>query len=176
MAGAFEILAKLDGIDGESNIKGHEKETLVLSYEQAIDEQSSGPGGGGGGAGKAIFSGVRFRKPVDVGSIPLLLASASGAHIKDAVFTFRRIGIGVEFYKVTLNDVTVAHIAQIAGTGAQYPLSFGALNAGATSDGFLDEVTLNYSKIQWQYRPVGPGGTPGSPVNGGWDVKANKKI
>jgi type VI secretion system secreted protein Hcp len=172
----FDILAKLDGIDGESNIKGHEKETRVLSYEQGIDLASSGPGGGGGQAGKAKFSGVRFRKPVDVGSVPLLLACASGLHIKNAVFTFRKAGVGADFYKVTLDDVTVAHIVQPAGTGVQYPLSFGALNAGADTDGFLDEVTLDYAKIQWEYRPIGPDGAPGPPIKGGWDLKQNKKI
>jgi type VI secretion system secreted protein Hcp len=173
----IEIFAKLDGIDGESNVKGHEKETLVLSYEQGIDVPSHRPGGGSGQVGKATFSGVRFRKAVDVGSIPLLLACASGTHIKNAVFTFRKAGaVGVDFYKVTLDEVTVAHMVQTAGTGAQYPLSFGILNAGADTDGFLDEVTLDYVKIQWEYRPIGPDGAPGSPIKGGWDLKQNKKI
>jgi hypothetical protein len=48
----------------------------------------------------------------------------------------------LDFYKVTLEDVLITHIAQRAGVGAQYPLSFEALNSGAPSDGFLDEVTL----------------------------------
>ena len=32
----FEIYVKLDGIDGESTVRGHENETVVLSYEQSI--------------------------------------------------------------------------------------------------------------------------------------------
>ena len=31
----FEIYVKLDGIDGESTVRGHENETVVLSYEQS---------------------------------------------------------------------------------------------------------------------------------------------
>jgi type VI protein secretion system component Hcp len=44
---------KLDGIGGESTVRGHENETMVLSYEQN--------------------TGVRFRKPVEKGSLPLCL-------------------------------------------------------------------------------------------------------
>ena len=87
-------------------------------------------GGGGSSAGKATFSPVRFRKNVDAASIPMLLACAAGKHIKDARFTFRRSAAGFEFYKVMLEDVLITHIAQRAGTGSQYPLSFGALIRG----------------------------------------------
>ena len=70
----------------------------------------------------------------------------------------------------------MTHIVQRAGTGAQYPLSFDTLSTGADSAGFLDEVTLSYAKIQWEYQPVGPGGGPAALVTGGWDLKLNKKI
>ena len=43
----LEIFLKLDGIDGESSVIGHEKETIVLSYEQGIDRPAAPPMGGG---------------------------------------------------------------------------------------------------------------------------------
>ena len=57
-------------------------------------------------------------------------------------------------------------------------LSFGALDTGAASDGFLDEVALDYRKIRWEYRKQSPqgGGGIGGTVTGGWDVGANKKL
>jgi type VI secretion system secreted protein Hcp len=171
----FEIVLKLDGIEGESTAEGHVGETVVLSYEQAIDLQTGPPGGGGGGSGKSTFAGVRFRKPVDTGSIPLLLACASGLHIKDARFTFFRSG-SLDFYTVTLEDVLVKHIAQRAGTGEQYPLSFDALTAGAARADLLDEITLEFVRILWKYQPIDSDGTPGPVVRGGWDLKLNKKI
>jgi type VI secretion system secreted protein Hcp len=172
----LEIVLKLDGIEGESTAESHAGETVVLSYEQGIDLQT-GPigGGGGGGSGKASFPGVRFRKPVDKGSIPLLLACASGRHIKDARFTFRRPP-GPAFYTVTLEDVLVKHIAQLAGTGGEYPLSFDDLTAGAERAGLIEELTLEFIRILWAYQPFGPDGTPGVPVTGGWDLQLNKKI
>ena len=174
-ASPHEIVLKLDGIEGESMAEGHAGETVVLSYEQAIDLQTGPIGGGGGGSGKASFAGVRFRKPVDKGSVLLLLACASGLHIKDARFTFRRDS-GPDFHTVTLEDVLVTHIAEQAGTGEQYPLTFEGLTAGAERAGLLEEVTLEFARIVWEYRPIELDGTPGPPVRAGWDLKLNKKI
>src|SRR5678815_3312224 len=126
MAG-FDIFLKLDGIDGESTTKGHEKEIEVLSYDQSIDSTvpSSGGVGGGGGAGKSTFSGVRFRKLLDTASIPIALACASGLHIQSARFAFRRAPL--DFYVVALEDVIVTHAGQCATTGVQSPLDFETL-------------------------------------------------
>jgi type VI secretion system secreted protein Hcp len=172
----FDIFLKFDGIKGDSTDDRHANETVVLSYEQGIDHPAPSSPTGGGSAGRPTFSGIRFRKPVDVGSIPLLLACASGKHIRDARFAFRRLAARVDFYTVTLEDVLVTHMIQRAGTGAQYPLSFDELLEGSASEGFLDELTLNYMKIRWEYRPIGPTGAPGAAIKGGWDLKANSKI
>jgi type VI secretion system secreted protein Hcp len=174
---SLDIFLKLDGIDGESTAKGHVKEIDALSYEQSIGVTVFHSGGGGGAsAGKASFSGVRFRKSVDAASVPMLLACASGKHIKDARFTFRRNPGAFEFYKVTLENVLITHIAQRAGTGEQYPLSFDALQSGAPNEGFLDEVTLDFARIRWQYRVRKPSGTAGATVTGGWDLITNQKL
>src|SRR5215471_17642832 len=156
------IYLKLDGIDGESTAKNHKKEIDVFSYEQGIDQSVFHSGSGGASAvGKAKFAPVRFRKNVDLASIPMLLACAQGKSIKDAVFTFTRGASGFEFYKVTLNHVLITHMFQRAGTGEQYPLTFTALDAGDTDNGFLDEVTLDYRQIRWEYRTQKPSGTVG---------------
>jgi len=173
----FEIYVKLDGIEGESTVRGHENETVVLSDEQSVDHPAPPlTGSTGAGAGRPTFSGVRFRKPLDKGSIPILLAAAGGTVIRSARFAFRRTGTGLDFYLVTLADALVTHVTQQAGTGAQYPLSFDTLTSGADTMGFLDEVTLSYSKIQWEYHPVTATGAPGPVVTGGWDLRLNQKI
>ena len=173
----FEIYVKLDGIEGESTVRGHENETIVLSYEQSIDHPAPPLTGSTGVApGRPTFSGVRFRKPLDKGSIPLLLACAASTVIRSARFAFRRTGTGLDFYLVTLADVQVRHIVQRAGAGAQYPLSFDTLTSGIDTTGFLDEVTLSYSRIQWEYHPVTATGAPGPVVTGGWDLRLNQKI
>lgn len=173
----IDIFLKLDGIEGESAVNGHEKEIDVLSYEQALDVAVIVSGGGGGaGAGRSTFSGVRFRKNVDSASIPMALASASGQHIKEALFTFRRSASAFEFYRITLEDLLITHVGDRAGTGTQYPLSFDALNAGANAEGLIEEATLHFSRIRWEYRTQRPDGSVGSSIAGGWDVRANRRL
>lgn len=174
MAG-FDVFLKLDGIDGESTTKGHEKEIEVVSYDQSIDSTvPSGGGGGGGGAGKATFSGVRIRKLLDTASIPIALACASGLHIQSARFAFRRAPL--DFYVVALEDVVVTHAGQCATTGIQSPLAFETLAKSPGGAALLEEVTLHFARIRWEYRPIGPKGTGLPPIIGGWDVKANRKL
>jgi type VI secretion system secreted protein Hcp len=173
MAG-FDIFLKLDGIDGESTTKGHEKEIEVVSYDQSIDSTVPSGGGGGGGAGKATFSGVRIRKLLDTASIPIALACASGVHIASARFAFRRAPL--DFYVVALEDVIVTHAGQCATTGSQAPLEFETLAKSSPGAALLEEVTLHFGKIRWEYRPLGPKGTGLPPIIGGWDVKANRKL
>src|SRR6266498_1525007 len=144
-AGTLEIFVKLDGIDGESTVRGHENETIVLSYEQSIDHPAPPLVGGGAAAGRPAFSGVRLRKPVDKGSLPLLLACAAGSHIRDARFTFRRAGTGPDFYKVTLDEVLVTHIVQRAGVGAQYPHESATPATDAHTPGFPHQARHPYA-------------------------------
>jgi type VI secretion system secreted protein Hcp len=173
---AFDIFLKLDGIDGESVTKGHAKEIEVVSYDQSIDLTVISSGGGGGGAGKATFSGVRFRKLLDTASIPIALACASGRHIANARFAFRRPSPAMDFYGVTLEDVLVTHAGQCASTDAQSPLRFETLAKSPPDAALLEEVTLHFAKIRWEYRPMSPKGTALPPITGGWDVKANTKL
>jgi type VI secretion system secreted protein Hcp len=174
--GSFEIFLKLSGIPGETTDKAHKDEIEVLSFDGAINHVAP-PLGGGGAAGKASFAGVRFRKHLDKASVPLLLACAAGSSIADARFAFRRTGsYKFDFYVVTLETVFVTRIEQRAGVGGQYPLSFESLDTGDQGMGFVDEVTLAYEKIHWEYQIMGPKGSIVGTVQGGWDLVLNKKI
>jgi type VI secretion system secreted protein Hcp len=174
---AFEIFLKLDGIEGESATKGHEREIQVLSYDQSIDTALYREGSGGGaGAGKSTFSGVRIRKLLDSASIPIALACASGLHIASAKIAFRRPSPPLDFYVVTLEDVVIAHVGQCASADVQAPLMFETLAKSPSGAALLEEVTLHFAKIRWEYRRVGPNGNALPPITGGWDVKANRKL
>ncbi len=174
----FDIYLKLTGFQGEVTARGHRDEIEVLSYEQgiAVPAPTGGPGGAGG-AGRATFSPVRFRKPLDRATPPLMVACASGQHIQEARFAFVRVGGNpMEFYRVTLTDVVITGITQIAGDGAQYPLSFRALDSGNAARGILEEIALGYGTITWEYwRPTATGQV-GPPVKTGWDVAANQRV
>jgi type VI protein secretion system component Hcp len=70
----------------------------------------------------------------------------------------------------------VTHAGQCATTGAQSPLEFETLAKSAAGAALLEEVTLHFGKIRWEYRPIGPKGTALPPITGGWDVRANGKL
>jgi type VI secretion system secreted protein Hcp len=175
MAG-FDIFLQLDGIEGESKTRGHENEIEVVSFDQSIDATVILGGGGGGGAGKSTFSPIRFRKLLDIASIPIALACAAGAHIRNARFAFRRAGVTTDFYIVTLEDVIVTHAGQCAATGPQSPLAFETLAKSTASAALLEEVAFHFATLRWEYRRTSPKGTQLPPISGGWDVRANKRL
>ena len=39
-----------------------------------------------------------------------------------------------------------------------------------------DQVSLNYTKIEWEYKEQKPDGSLGGAVKAGYDLKANKKV
>ena len=176
-ANSLKIFLKLGTIEGESTVKGHEKEIVILSYEQGVEVATAAGGGGSGGgaSGKPRFSGVRLRKDVDKASIPMMLACASGQVQRQAIFSFRRNPGGFVFYKVTLEEVSITKFMQRAGTEAQYLLSVEALNTGPTP-GFLDEATLTYARIRWEHRTQRANGSVGITTNGGWDLRNNRPL
>src|SRR5262249_50652965 len=49
---------KIDGIEGEANAKGHEKEIEIDSFSYSSAQQGTFHSGGGGGAGKALLGDI----------------------------------------------------------------------------------------------------------------------
>ena len=161
-AAASDYFLKLDGIDGESTDSGHRGEIDVESWSWGeTNNMGTHSGGGGGGAGKVSMQDFHFTMKTSKASPKLMLATATGQHIKEATLTVRKAGEQqMEYIKIKLTDVMVT----------SYQI------AGATDDIPTDQISLNFSKIEFEYTPQNPDGTAGSPVKAGYDVKANKKI
>src|SRR5215207_8023678 len=129
---AFEYFLKIDGIAGESTDSKHKDEIDVQSWSWG-ETQSTPPGGGGGGAGKVEMQDLHVTAKMSKASPQLMLACASGKHIKSAVLTGRRgAKAPVEFLTFSLSDVLVSSY-QTGGTEAEPP---------------VDAVSLNFAKIQ----------------------------
>jgi type VI secretion system secreted protein Hcp len=128
------MYAKIDGIDGESTTKGHEKEIEVFNFSETF--RLSVPGNGaGGGAGKFTPGPIVFTKFQDRASIGLLRACAKGQHIPTVVITATRTSKGQaqDYYKITLKDVLVSGI-----------------NQKPMGDTLVDEVQLVYDSARWE--------------------------
>jgi len=159
-AAATDNFLKIDGIDGESQDSKHKNEIEILSLRHVVVNTASEDAGGGGGTGKSVHHPYWFTKNLDKSTPKLFQACASGEHIKKAVLTLRKAGKDQqEYMKITLSDVFVSHYYPGHPGGSHLP---------------VDEFSLDYGKIEVEYKEQKPDGTLGGATKGGWDVKARK--
>jgi type VI secretion system secreted protein Hcp len=160
---ASDYLLKIDGIKGESTDAKHKDEIEIESFSWGATQPGTFSSGGGGGAGKVSFQDVHFTTRVNVASPNLMVACASGQHIKVATLTVRKAGKDQqEYYIIKLSDNLVSSY-QSGGSEGSNALP-------------VDQFSLNFAKIEFEYKIQKPDGTLGASVKGGWDLKTNKKV
>jgi type VI secretion system secreted protein Hcp len=86
---AVDYFLKIDGIAGESQDSKHKGEIELESFSWGEVQTARPPGGGGGGAGKVEMQDFHFVMSLNKASPKLLLACASGQHLKQASFVAR---------------------------------------------------------------------------------------
>jgi type VI secretion system secreted protein Hcp len=153
---AFDAFLQIDGIDGESADDAHKGQIDVQSWSWGATNSGSVGSGGGGGSGKVAFQDFHITKAVDAASPPLMLACATGQHIKSAKLFVRKSSDGRDDYLVyTLTDVLVS--------------SFG--DHGASGEAPGEDVEFRYRRIEMAYTTAS-----GKTVRAGWDLATNKKV
>ncbi len=158
---AVDYFLKLKGIDGESSDSKHSGEIDVLSWSWGESQSASFSSGGGGGAGKVSMQDFSFVMKVNKASPKLLEACATGAHIGEALLTCRKAGgQQQEYLTIKLTDCLVSSFST-GGTGG--------------SDFETDSISLNFSKINYDYRPQKKDGTLDGPISTNYNLKINKK-
>jgi type VI secretion system secreted protein Hcp len=158
---AVDYFLKIDGIPGESADAKHTNEIQLETFSWGESNESHATGSGAG-AGKVQMQNLAFTMTVNKASPKLMLACATGKHIKQAVLTARRAGKAQqEFLVFKLSDVLVASYQ--TGGSAEDVVPF-------------DHVSLGYSKIELEYRPQKADGSLDAAVKAGWDLKQNKAI
>jgi type VI secretion system secreted protein Hcp len=146
-----DYFLKIDGIAGESQDSRHKGEIEVESFSWGETT----------GSGRVNIQDFHIVKRIDKASPLLMLAAASGQHLKSAVLTAQRPGQQPqELLTFKLADLTVSSY-QIGS--AEQPLP-------------VDQVSFSFGRIEITYLPQRPDGTLDAPVTAGWDVKANRKI
>jgi len=161
---AVDYFLKIDGIPGESTDSKHKDEIDVEAWSWGeVNPPAPEPGGGGGGAGKVQMQDLNFTARFSRASPNLMLACASGKHLKSAVLTARRKDskAQAEFLTFSLSDVLVSSY-QTGGAAADVSP--------------IDSVSLNFAKIQIEYKQQKPDGSLAGSIKGGWDAKQNKQL
>jgi type VI secretion system secreted protein Hcp len=158
---AVDYFLKIDGIEGESQDSKHKQEIEIQSFSFGATQTGSFAAGGGGGAGKVHMQDFHFTVPVNKASPKLMLACASGQHIKKAVLTVRKAGKEQqEYLKYTFSDILVSSYQTGGGGGDVMP---------------VDQISLNFAKIEQEYKEQKADGTLAGSVKSGWDLKQNKE-
>jgi type VI secretion system secreted protein Hcp len=158
---AVDYFLKFDGIKGESTDAKHKDELDIESWSWGVTHAGTVSRRGGAGAGKVSMQDFHFVMSLNRASPALMKACATGQHIKMATLTARKAGKGQqEYLTFKLHDVLVSsYLTGGSEQGAVVP---------------TDQVSLNFAKIEVEYRQQKPDGTLAPADKFGFDLKANK--
>jgi type VI secretion system secreted protein Hcp len=160
---AVDYFLILDGIKGETEdakMKGRGA-IDVESWSWGESQSGTFAAGSGGGAGKVSMQDLHFTMKANKASPELMLACAEGRHIKEATLICRKAGKEQqEYYCVKMTELLVSSFQTGGGQGDTIP---------------TDQVSLNFARIEFAYKPQKADGTLDAAVKAGWDLKANRK-
>ncbi|WP_395700759.1 Hcp family type VI secretion system effector [Aquabacterium sp.] len=145
---------KFDGVDGESTHKDHKGEIEVMSWSWNVTNSNLGAGGGSG-KGKANPGDFVFTHLYDKASPVLAKQSANGKHFPTVTLTARKSGEGQkDFLKVTMKEVFITSVSPAGGHGGD----------------IVENVTMSFKDIEFEYKPQDDKGGLGGAVKFGWNV------
>jgi type VI secretion system secreted protein Hcp len=157
---ATDIFAKIGDIKGESQDSKHKDEIEVLAWSWGVNQSGTMAHGGGGGAGKVSFNDFNFSHYLDKASPVLQKACATGEHIKEGTIVARKAGKGQQEYLIIkMNDIIVTGVAP----------------SGSGGDAVVENVTLQFAKVDLEYKPQKPDGSLDAGVHFKYDIKGNKE-
>lgn len=158
-----DYFLKIEGVDGESTDDKHKGEIELESWSFGGSNAGSFSSGGGGGTGKVALQDFNFVKKTDKASAKLFTACCTGEHLKKVTLTCRKAGKEQqEFLVVELTSAIVSSY-QTGGSAGSDIIP-------------MDQVSLNFAKIEYKYKEQKADGSLGGEIIGGWDVTTNKPV
>jgi type VI secretion system secreted protein Hcp len=147
-------------IYGESECEKHKKEIDVLEWSWGLTQSASGHHGKGAGSGSADVRDLTIKKFVDASSPILIQECFKGSNHGEAILTVLKAGgaAPVEMVKMTMTGTVF--ISSVS-TGHPTP-----------DDRYTETVTLNFSKVKFEYTPQGEDQAKGAAIAGEFDIAA----
>jgi type VI secretion system secreted protein Hcp len=154
------MFLKIEGVDGEAETggRGHEDWIEIVSFTWGASRMPTAAGRARG-PGRASFSDMTVVKRVDASSPSLYLASASGRRLPSAVLEVRRPGTGTSYYTIRMEGVRISSVSVSSSKDSAEP---------------MEEITLSYGKISWEYVPSEDAGR-GARHEATWDLESNRR-
>jgi len=154
---AIDAFLKIEGVTGESVVKGMEGQIDVRSWKWGASQSGTMHTATGGGSGKADVQDLSFSHYVDKASPTLLQFCCSGKHFTKATLTLRKAGdTPLNYLVITLENVLISGVSMGGGQG-QERLS--------------EDVKLNFSKFSYSYQPQdATGAKSGGAITTNFDI------
>ena len=160
---AVDMFIKIKDIEGESVKPGHEGEIDILAWSWGSHHSSiSRPNGPTRYSGTATNMDMTFSKKMDASSSDLFLACNNGKHLGDvfimSVDESRKLEpyLTIMFFDATCTSYSVS-------SSGEDPVP-------------TENVTLNFSKIEFKYQEQKDDGSQGGNVELGYDLAKGKKV
>ena len=148
--------------DGESHVKGHEKEIEVEGWDWEVEAAVLTSLGSGASAGKPKPSALRWSHFFDSASLAIIRRIITGAHFAKARLQLFRssshgpAGSAALYLTITVEDVLITRVGQVG-----------------TDDGrALQSVEMVFQKITFEYRRASPSGGAAATQTLSWDIPA----
>ncbi len=159
----IDYFLKIADVEGESTDAKHKGEIELESFSWGEAHSTGAAPGGGAVVGKVQHQDFHFVKKLDKSSPLLMIGCATGQQFKSAVLSGRKAGGGQQDYlRITIDDVLISsyHVGGSAHTDA-LP---------------MDQVSLNFAKLEMSYKEQKPDGSLGPELKQKYDFAANKKL
>ena len=161
----FDAYLKIDGIPGECQEENHKEWIQLLSYSHAVLHRGTNLGGGGArcSSGKAEHQDFRFSKYVDKATPKLNLHCVNGVNLKKVTLEIcRQVDTKVPYMTYTFEPCLVSGV-QVGGS------------VEGTQDRPIEEVSFNYTKVEWKYNEVTKDNQKGGSVEAYHDLSTDTK-
>lgn len=168
-----DYFLKIDGVEGESPDQQYPGLIQIQSWQWAEENSGRWGFGSGGGAGKVEMKDFEFSMVSNKASPKLFLLCATGEHIPQAKLICRKSGKGQQdFMIITFSNGLVSSFRTVGNM----PLMMGNGSADVDNVLPLDEIKINFARIEIEYREQRNDGTMGAVIKAGYDLKLNAAV
>ncbi|MFB3893152.1 MAG: Hcp family type VI secretion system effector [Phycisphaerae bacterium] len=163
----FDAFLKIDGIKGDSTDAKHKDWIEINSYSHQISQAAGGAASAQGvqTGGRADHADFVITKRLDAASPNIAKYVCDGKHIPEIKFELcRAMGDKTTFMVYTFKDSVLSSVIVGPGESDQADLLP------------MEQVTIRYGKIKWEYTPTDPtgGGKKGATITQEFSVLENK--
>ncbi len=160
---AFDTFMQIDSVQGESTDEKHINWIGIYSYSHGLSQTGSGSVSTHGArtTGKVDHQDFHITKRIDKSSPSLFIHCCTGKHFPKVLFEICVNTGGKEVIeKYTLEHVLISSLTCGGGDGQDFP---------------VEQVSLQYGKIKWEYFPIAAkDGKKGGACVAEWDLMTNK--